>query len=79
MRYFVLLACAAVARGLDNGAARTPPMGWSTWNKLRCKFNATVLLDVAAAMNSTMSELNALASTTLVDVVKRLLGNGRRH
>ena len=33
--------------GLNNGAARTPPMGWSTWNKLKCNFNETVLLEVA--------------------------------
>jgi hypothetical protein len=67
MRYFVLLACAAVARGLDNGAARTPPMGWSTWNKLRCKFNATVLLDVAAAMNSSGMVIAGYTSLNIDD------------
>ena len=24
------------ARGLDNGVARTPPMGWNSWNKFAC-------------------------------------------
>ena len=43
-----LLGTAVVS--LDNGAARKPPMGWSTWNKLRCNFNETVLLDVGQAM-----------------------------
>ena len=37
--------------GLNNGAARTPPMGWSTWNKLKCNFNETVLLEVAYTSN----------------------------
>lgn len=35
---------------LNNGAAITPPMGWSTWNKLKCRFNATTLLEVADSM-----------------------------
>jgi len=32
---------------LDNGVALTPPMGWSTWNRLKCNFDAVKLLDVA--------------------------------
>ena len=48
---FVLIALAAVSvSALDNGAARKPPMGWSTWNKLRCHFNETVLLGIGQAM-----------------------------
>jgi alpha-galactosidase len=27
----------AGARALDNGVARTPPMGWNSWNKFACK------------------------------------------
>ena len=27
----------STARGLDNGVARTPPMGWNSWNKFACK------------------------------------------
>jgi alpha-galactosidase len=27
----------APAHGLDNGVARTPPMGWNSWNKFACK------------------------------------------
>jgi len=26
-----------VAQALDNGVARTPPMGWNSWNKFACK------------------------------------------
>ncbi len=39
--------------GLNNGAALTPPMGFSTWNAIRCNFNDKALLDVADAMVKT--------------------------
>lgn len=42
----------ATVLGLDNGAALTPPMGWSTWNKLRCDFTAERLLQEADYMVS---------------------------
>ena len=42
---------AVTVTALDNGVARTPPMGWSTWNKLKCNFNEQTLLDVARALN----------------------------
>eukprot|EP00041_Stephanoeca_diplocostata_P029771 m.886676 g.886676 ORF g.886676 m.886676 type:complete len:412 (-) comp23628_c0_seq4:1741-2976(-) len=48
---------------LDNGAALTPPMGWSTWNKLRCNFNADRLLQEADHMVS--SGMLAAGYTTL--------------
>jgi alpha-galactosidase len=32
---------AAPARALDNGLARTPPMGWDDWNAYQCNNNAT--------------------------------------
>lgn len=35
-----LAAAASVALCLDNGAARTPPMGWMTWNAFRCATSA---------------------------------------
>ena len=37
---------------LDNGAAKTPPMGWSSWNAFHCNINHDQLLQVAAAMNA---------------------------
>ncbi|XP_074651733.1 alpha-N-acetylgalactosaminidase-like isoform X2 [Tubulanus polymorphus] len=40
MKIFVLLLVVAsavsVIDGLDNGLARTPPMGWLTWQRFRC-------------------------------------------
>jgi alpha-galactosidase len=43
----------ASARGLDNGVARTPPMGWNSWNKFACKdVSETVVRAQADAMVS---------------------------
>jgi alpha-galactosidase len=32
-----MFAALPVAHSLDNGVARTPPMGWNSWNKFACK------------------------------------------
>ena len=41
------------ARALDNGVARTPPMGWNSWNKFACKgINESVLRASADAIAS---------------------------
>ena len=59
-RLFVM-ACAFAAvlfapssgLALDNGLARTPPMGWNSWNKYACKgINEKVVRDTADAMAS---------------------------
>ena len=34
----------------NNGAALTPPMGWSSWNIFRHKIDENVILDIAKAM-----------------------------
>jgi len=59
---YLLFSCAmlcaflfapAPAHGLDNGMARTPPMGWNSWNKFACKdVNETVVRAQADAMVS---------------------------
>ncbi|MFL5820427.1 MAG: glycoside hydrolase family 27 protein [Solirubrobacteraceae bacterium] len=41
---------AAPAPALDNGLARTPPMGWSSWYPLRCQVNEQVVRETAHAM-----------------------------
>ena len=49
----VALFSPAPAHGLDNGVARTPPMGWNSWNKFACKdVNETVVRAQADAMVS---------------------------
>lgn len=37
----VLVSCSFFAEGLDNGLARTPPMGWMTWQRFRCNTDCT--------------------------------------
>jgi alpha-galactosidase len=47
----VMLPC--MSNALDNGLARTPPMGWNSWNKFGCKgLNEKVVRDTADAMAS---------------------------
>lgn len=50
-----VLAClstlAAPLQALDNGLARTPPMGWNSWNHFRCNgVNEAVVRAAADAM-----------------------------
>jgi len=48
----VMLAPAA-GHALENGLARTPPMGWNSWNKYACKgINEAVVRETADAMAS---------------------------
>lgn len=35
---------------IDNGLARTPPMGWNSWNKFACDVSEDAVRGVAAAM-----------------------------
>jgi alpha-galactosidase len=46
------LACVpAVSHALDNGLAKTPPMGWNSWNKYACKdINEKVVRETADSM-----------------------------
>ena len=34
----------------NNGAALTPPMGWSSWNNFRHNINENVIFDIAKAV-----------------------------
>jgi len=40
------------AQALDNGVARTPPMGWNSWNTFGCNINETLIRQMADAMVS---------------------------
>ena len=49
----VLMMSPIFGRALDNGLARTPPMGWNSWNKFACKgLNENVIHQTADAMAS---------------------------
>ena len=59
MRRWVCVAVAIVALGLpcpalalDGGLARTPPMGWSSWNHFYCGVDEQVVRETADAMAS---------------------------
>lgn len=43
----LLLSLELRAAALDNGLARTPQMGWNTWNSFGCSLNESVILDAA--------------------------------
>lgn len=38
------------ASALENGLARTPPMGWNSWNAVRCQVNETIVRNAADAL-----------------------------
>jgi alpha-galactosidase len=38
---------------LDNGLAKTPPMGWNSWNKFGCNVSEELIKQIADAMVST--------------------------
>jgi alpha-galactosidase len=48
----VLLLLAPCVRSLRNGLALTPPMGWSSWNTLRCDYTEKDLREIADAVVS---------------------------
>jgi alpha-galactosidase len=41
---------ATSANALNNGVARTPPMGWNTWNTFGCNINETLIRQTADAI-----------------------------
>jgi len=43
---------AAPAFALDNGLAKTPPMGWNSWNKFACNVSDKLIRETADAMVS---------------------------
>ncbi|QDY11650.1 alpha-galactosidase [Micromonospora sp. HM134] len=43
---------APVAQALENGVARTPPMGWNSWNSFGCNINEALIRQTADALVS---------------------------
>ncbi|XP_065834040.1 uncharacterized protein [Oscarella lobularis] len=48
--WFVFCSFIASAAALDNGLAKTPPMGWSSWNHFHRNINETLFYETAQAM-----------------------------
>jgi len=40
------------AQALENGVARTPPMGWNSWNTFGCNISESLIRQMADAMAS---------------------------
>ena len=40
----------ANVNALDNGLAKTPPMGWNSWNKFGCNVSEKLIKEMADAM-----------------------------
>ncbi len=47
---FLLMTCPSFA--LDNGLAKTPPMGWNSWNKFGCNVSEDLIRQAADALVS---------------------------
>ncbi len=45
-----LLLTASAANALENGLARTPPMGWNSWNNFGCDVSESLIRETADAM-----------------------------
>ncbi len=54
---FLLLLGFTKAQALENGLARTPPMGWNSWNKFGCDVSEELIRGAAdAVVNSGMKD-----------------------
>jgi alpha-galactosidase len=43
----------AAVLALDNGLAKTPPMGWNSWNRFGCSIDEKLIKETADLMVST--------------------------
>ena len=50
MAALVVAGWAGGAWALDDGLARTPPMGWNSWNRFRCRIDEGTVRGIADAM-----------------------------
>ncbi len=49
----LMLVPAVSTQALDNGLARTPPMGWNSWNKFQCDVSEELIRQTADTLVST--------------------------
>jgi len=50
--FLSLLVSVSPGRALENGLARTPPMGWNSWNRFACNVNEDLVKSAADALVS---------------------------
>jgi alpha-galactosidase len=53
MKAFILLLIFSYGLSLDNGLAKTPQMGWNSWNKFACNINEKLIKDTIDALVDT--------------------------
>jgi alpha-galactosidase len=53
MKLYILLLLAIYTLALDNGLAKTPPMGWNSWNRFHCNINETLIKQTVDLLVST--------------------------
>ena len=47
---FIVCLSPGELRALDNGLAKTPPMGWNSWNKFACNVSEDLIKQIADAL-----------------------------
>lgn len=58
-------------RGLDNGLALTPQMGWNTWNHFGCDISEDTILGAAdAVISNKLNEIGYECTWTVLDLSK---------
>lgn len=70
---FVLIILDSVVLGLDNGLARTPPMGWMTWQRFRCITDCDTFPDDCIRFNILAFQneaLDLIINITLYQIAK---------
>ena len=50
---FILLGLISLSFSLDNGLAKTPAMGWNSWNHFGCNINEVLIKQTADLLVST--------------------------
>ena len=58
----VAAALAPLAQALNNGAARTPPLGWLSWQRYRCNMNCTADPDNCFSEKLIKKTIDAMAA-----------------
>lgn len=66
---FTTLICSTNVYGLNDGLARTPPMGWRTWNQFGIHINQTLMMQIVDSLVKPINSSNvSFASLRYQDV-----------
>ncbi|KAF9518454.1 glycoside hydrolase family 27 protein [Hydnum rufescens UP504] len=65
----VVVLTAGFVSALDNGLARTPQMGWNTWNYFGCSISESTILGAARKIVSSDSRIMGINNHVALDVI----------